>query len=358
MNSFTHTPPDSYGDESTSDAAAHGSGGAAPPEQIGFEVSRHANQVPIGGTRRGDDTEHYRVLDTELADKQGNYIFTIGDVGCGKSTMQNLMIARMWDLESIHLDYTSKSGDPRHDKLLNDWVVSIKSGRVPGRTDKGKLQEFSIRISQPKRKELELNFLEISGEDIKSIVPTLNLKKRPKINDQLVEYLRAKRSRINKRFIFVSDCEQAKKNAASQEPPEFTEDILFNALLRYLLGKDGLAMERISVLFVAAKWDAVGSEYRSLAHYFKRQFPQTRAVLQSGRCNANYIAFSVGRIEEQCVAEDPQGNKTYEGRITALEHKYVDVLIQWIYHSFTGNHLQGLPKIKPSLLDRVLGRRS
>jgi hypothetical protein len=178
------------------------------------------------------------------------------------------------------------------------------------------------------------------------------------MNDQLVEYLRAKRNRINKRFIFVSDCEEAKRQHASHEQPEFTEDILFNALLRYLLGKDGLAMERISVLFVAAKWDAVGSEYRSLAHYFKKRFPQTRAVLQSGRCNANYIAFSVGRIEDVCVARDQQGNKIYEGRITSLEHKYVDILIQWIYHSFTGNHLKGLPKIKPSLLDRVLGRRS
>lgn len=112
-------------------------------------------------------------------------------------------------------------------------------------------------------------------------------------------------------------------------------------------------MERISVLFVAAKWDAVESEYRSIEHYFRRNFTQTRAVLQSGRCQTTHIPFSVGRIEDVEVEDEHQGERYYVKRITSLENKYVDILIQWIYFTFTGNYLKGLPKLHKSLFDRA-----
>ncbi len=306
------------------------------------------------------DPEHlddapFSVSKEELSNKEGNYVFTVGNVGCGKSTLQNLLIARLWKLHNVNLEYASVTGDWRHDKLLNDWVVAIKHGHLPERTQQGRLQEFNIAISQPKRQKLTLNFLEISGEDIKSIVPTLDLSHRPKINSHLVEYLRTSKDKMNKRFIFVSDCEDNKRTSmeAEADKPEFTEDILFRALLHYLLGADGLRMERINVLFVAAKWDTVETEYKSVARYFNKNFPNSRAILSSDRCRAQYMPFSVGKIQDVQVVNKRTGERYFEKRITSLEHRYVDALIQWIYQTFTGNHLRGLTKVQLSNMDKL-----
>ena len=326
-------------------------------------MADEVTELPILQAGAGNAQSHqdYRVLDEELSDKCGNYLFTIGNVGCGKSTLQNFLVARLWNKEGVVFAFRNKKDDHRHDSLLHEMVMSVQDGRLPERTQQGKLQEFTITISQDRRKPLELNFLEISGEDIKSIVPTLEISRRPKINQQLVEYLRAPAGRINTRFVFVSDCEENQKNDTAQPRREFTEDILFDSFLRHILGREGIGMARIDVLFVAAKWDIVERDYKAVSLYFRRNFPNTMEVLKSNRCNATYIPFSVGSVDVVSVASRG-GAAVHEKRITALETKYVDFLIQWIYHSFTGRTLRGLPRIKPTLLQRLgsltLGRGS
>jgi energy-coupling factor transporter ATP-binding protein EcfA2 len=295
----------------------------------------------------------YAVTDDELASKRGNFVFTVGNVASGKSTLQSLLVARLWSREDINFLYNCQKGDHRHDHLLNEWVDNIRHGILPPRTKQGRLQEFNISFGQLKKKPLDVSFLEISGEDIKSIVPALDPDDRPRLNSQLVEYLRAKKSRINKRFIFVSDCQANKERTEHSGRRTTSEDILFNSLLRYLLGKDGLAMERLNLLFVAAKWDTVEKEYRSVSQYFARHFPQTRAVLQSERCTAVYVPFSVGTLADVEVVDDDSQGRHFEKRIVSLEAFYIDVVIQWLYHSFTGNQLRNMPSIRKSWIDKI-----
>jgi len=296
----------------------------------------------------------YAVTDDELADKQGNYVFTVGNVSSGKSTLQSLLVARLWSREDIQFRYNCQKGDHRHDHLLNEWVDNIRHGILPPRTKQGRLQEFNVSFGQAKKRHLDVSFLEISGEDIKSIVPTLDVDERPRLNTQLVEYLRAKKSRINKRFIFVSDCQANRALAERSQPRSTSEDILFNALLRYLLGKDGLAMERLNLLFVAAKWDTVTQDYRTVQQYFQRHFPQSRAVLQSERCTAVYVPFSVGTLADVAIPDDSPDSQHLEKRIVSLESYYIDVVIQWLYHSFTGSQLRNMPKIRQGWPDKIL----
>jgi hypothetical protein len=303
------------------------------------------------GNDYNNDINDYNVGDDDIDSKSGNYLFTIGNTSSGKSTLQNLLIYRLWSKEDIIFEYANKDGDHRHDKLLDDWVTNLRQGNFPLRTKQGILQEFSITISQAKKKKLELNFLEMSGEDIKSIVPTLDKSKKPKINEQLVAYLTTKKTKINKRFIFVSDAEENKKKRSSPNTDTINEDMLFNHFLRYLLGKDGLAMKKIKVLFVAAKWDLLKGEYSTAQEYFRKNFPQTRGILKYNRADAVYIPFSVGVTETKEVEEN--GKKSFKKLIRSLESKYVDSLIQWIYSSFTNNTLKGMPKISLSLLDKI-----
>lgn len=292
-----------------------------------------------------DVSDEYYVNDAEIANKQGNYVFTVGNVGSGKSTLQNLLIYRLWSKEDIVLEYANQDGDHRHDKLLDVWSTSIKRGELPERTKEKTLQEFSVHITQGRRRPLKFSFLEISGEDIKSIVPTLDKDVKPKIYKPLVDYLKTKKRRINKRFIFVSDCSENRKNEHSAS--ESSEDHLFKHLLTYMLSNNGLNIKRLDILFVASKWDLVNGEYRSAEQYFRKNFPQTRGMLNSDKVQVSYIPFSIGDLDTENV------NGKIVQKIVSLESKYIDYVIQWIYSSFTGNDLIGLPKVKISFWDRV-----
>ncbi len=295
------------------------------------------------------EEEIYQVTDEELASKEGNYIFTIGNVSSGKSTIQNLLIYRLWSKEDIVFEHGNHISDHRHSAIVQEWISNLNQGILPKRTQQGLIQEFNISIGQKGKKKLDVNFIEISGEDIKSIVPTLSLDKKPSVHKHLDRYLTAN-NRINKRFIFISDGEKHKKGIQSSESG-VSEDILFDAFLKYLLSDTQKGLENLNILFVISKWDTVREDYKNdEVKYFRENFPQTKSILDGSRVTSMLLPFTVGKIDEVLIDKEKQ---KYENRIVSLENRYVDRLIQWIYNTFTNETLKGLPPIKPSLLYRL-----
>jgi hypothetical protein len=292
-----------------------------------------------------DEVEVYKIKDEELATREGNYIFTIGNVSSGKSTLQALLLTRLWSLENITFKYGNSIQDHRHNAIIEGWINSIKKGILPKRSDQGYIQEFNIFIGQKGKKSVEVNFLEMSGEDIISIVPTLK-EEQPKVHGHLDALLRSNNN-INKRFIFISDGERHKRGSIIQG--KISEDILFYNFLRYLFNEKEL--QSLNILFIISKWDTVKEDYKNNAmKYFKENFPQTKSIFDSNRVTSMLLPFTVGKIVEKPVDKK---NNIYENRIVSLENIYVDRLIQWIYHTYTGETLKGLPPIKPSFLYKL-----
>lgn len=292
--------------------------------------------------------DEYQVRDEDFAKKEGNYVFTVGNVSSGKSTLQNLLVYRLWSKDDINFEYGRNNGDHRHNALMTKWVESLKRGILPERTKKGTIQEFNISIAQKGKKELDVNFIEISGEDIKSIIPSLDSNKKPSVHNHLDKYLSADNA-INKRFIFVSNGEEHQKGKKMGNG--ISEDILFDSFLRYLLGDTQKGLQNLNILFVISKWDTVRDDYgNDFSKYIKLNFPQTYSILRGDRVKVMYLPFSVGKIEEQLIDEE---NDIHENRIVSLEKVYIDRLIQWLYNTFTGETLKGLPPIKPSIIYRA-----
>ena len=291
----------------------------------------------------------YQVREEELESKKGNYIFTVGNVSSGKSTLQNLLIYRLWSREDIIFEYGNHSSDHRHNAIVNQWIESLNRGILPKRTQQGLIQEFNISIGQKGKKKLDVNFIEISGEDIKSIVPSLSSGKKPSVHNYLDRYLTANNG-INKRFIFVSDGEKHRRGV-QRDDSDISEDILFNTFLKYLLSETQKGLKDINILFVISKWDTVREDYgNNPKEYIKHNFAQTKSILDGSRVASMLLPFTVGKIEEKLVDKEKQ---IYENRIVVLENIYADRLIQWIYNTFTNEILKGLPPIKPSLLYRI-----
>ncbi len=283
----------------------------------------------------------YIVGDDDISSRSGNYLITVGNPSAGKSTLQNALIYRLWTDKRIDCEYSNLTDDPDHDAILHSWVSNFANGHLPPRSLKGILQEFSVRIGQKGRPPLGLNFLEISGEDIKSILPTEGANDAPSLNPQLERYLRV--DQINKRFLFLSDASLNRNN--KEDRGHYREDILFNTLIRYLLSAKGVGLDRVSILFVAAKWDVVSSEYSSISEYVNKNFPQTRALISNtDKIHAQYIPFSIGEI----ISSKDTGDQT----IMSLQSKYIDFLIQWIYQGFQGQTLNGYPKLELTWWDK------
>ena len=168
-----------------------------------MRVSPHVGTIVEPGPGRIDMTKFDNVVDGSAIDgRTGNFLFTVGGVASGKSTLQNFLIHRLHVDENIHFDRTSRDGKTASEAYLNAWVHNIAAGYLPERTQKGVLREFNVRFGQRGRPKLDFSFIEIAGEDIRSIVPTAD-QKQPKLNDHLERYLRL--GGVNKRFLFISD---------------------------------------------------------------------------------------------------------------------------------------------------------
>jgi hypothetical protein len=317
--------------------------GPIPEPRAAAEEARW-ERIPI------DDYDNL-VDGSSIEGKSGNYLFTVGNVGSGKSTIQSSLIHRLWSDSRILFEYATTDGNPAHDAYLNGWVQNIGNGFFPERTKAGGVREFTVRFGQRKRPVLQLSFIEIAGEDIRSIVPSGSRREgeQPRLNEYLERYL--KEPHIKKRFLFVSDG-ALNRTGPQREAAMYNEDILFDTLLRYLLSNSGVGLKKIDALFVAAKWDQVKNDYRSERQYFRTNFPQTfGTVASTTRIRAGFMPFSVGDV----VVDRPPDTGEAVARIVRKESKYVDTLIGWIYQSFTQRRLVGHVKVRKTLWDRIKG---
>jgi hypothetical protein len=60
------------------------------------------------------------------------------------------------------------------------------------------------------------------------------------------------------------------------------------------------------------------------------------------------MPFSVGEV----VLEKRETGESV-ARLKSIEKRYVEILINWIYHSFTQRELKGYPKVTVGFWDRI-----
>ena len=304
------------------------------------------NQSKENGFEGEVQNDEFFVENSSIKNMKGNYLFTFGDVGSGKSTIHNMLIYSLWETPNIKFDYHSNDGKKLQPAIIVNWVKKISSGLLPERTQYGKIQDFSISFSQQKKKPLRVHFLEISGEDIKSIIPARN--KTATLFHQIDSLLRS--DLVKKRFIFVSD---SSKHLLSNK--EKNEDIMFSEIISLLKTQILKKKTRIKILFIVSKWDVLNGKYKSPVDYFNKNFPQMKSYLGEN-WDITYIPFSVGAVNKvETNKQDEFGNPVFENKIDFPDAgiKYAKYMIQWIHYSFTNEFLTGFPKIKETLLDKI-----
>ena len=282
----------------------------------------------------------------------GHCLFTAGAVGAGKSTLQHAIIHCLYRDERIDLTFLNGDGDAHQDPDLQDWIFRFDHGEFPERTRQGALQTFFVRFGQ-NRKPVSLSFVEISGEHFQAILPRRD---QPDHTPHLVpdlEHILTTRA-VKKLFLFVSDTTRHRPAGDSGESSDdrdrdLYEDMLFSCLLNRI--RD-LGLNRINLLFAAAKWDEAPNPNLDPERFFRAHFPQTRAALRRfPKAQVQYIRFTIGKVVTERRGTD--GN----AQVRVAKHEFTPVrrVVQWIYTCATGRPLRKYPRMRPTLWERIRG---
>lgn len=282
----------------------------------------------------------------------GHCLFTAGAVGAGKSTLQHAIIHCLHCDEGIDLTFRNGDGDAHHDAGLQEWIFRFDRGEFPERTREGTLQTFFVEFGQ-NRRPVRLSFVEISGEHFQAILPRSD---RPDHAPQLapsLEHILTTRA-VKKLFLFVADTTRHDPVANSGESSDdrdqdLYEDMLFSCLLNRIRE---LGLNRINLLFAAAKWDEAPNRNLDPERFFRRHFPQTRAALRRfPKARVQYIRFTIGTVR----TGQPGADGAAQARVAKRDLAPVRRVVQWIYTHATGRALRGYPRVRPTLWERIKG---
>lgn len=223
--------------------------------------------------------------------KDTNYIFTFGEFGAGKTTI-NGMIA----LYIVH-NYLSISDPKRNESgnvLMSEIQGDLKSGKFPRPTVMEQVINYDLQI-KIKDEDVDLSFLEISGEDLTKMLKPYN-----RIPSYIKNYLSCPEKAIT--FLLVVDYDRLIGTYEGFENP----DDLFHKFLSYIyrLNSEKGKKYTFNLILVVSKFD-MRRDDTLLPDLVKTYLPRTYQqiiALPDSISNVRVFPFTVGE-----VAEDSNG---------------------------------------------------
>lgn len=274
----------------------------------------------------------------------GNYLLTLGYPGSGKTVLQSFIyyyIATHGAFSGT-LDKHRKGAQPSHltQALLNKWVKDWSDRKLPESTRESvdAIREIRLRLT-PKintSKSFNFSFVEVSGELIKSVVPTEV--QAGSIVATMHGFLTAPKS--NKMIVYVFDHNEDSNN-----------DELFSSLIQYLENAMPGKLDRsYSLMIVVPNPDLVlqrlstderfGQKYsnineltpEALRHYLRLKAPQLVTTFRYWKKSKRGIfKFHIGEVSENAA-----GDQILE----SFDFKDCGRIIDFCYQQFHGVKLK------------------
>jgi len=253
---------------------------------------------------------------TELQNKDSNFVFFFGTGQSGKSIILSSMLyylsTQVGELKPCKTTPNTKEAEV----LLYDFISNISKGILPARTDRDKVTRMDLEFSpnNPSKKvpPIKLTFLESSGENHQE------LKRGGKYHNSIDQYLNA---HVPLNIIIVTSYEKAHE-----------EDALINSFLNDLV-KRGIDIADLNVLLVISKWDLSGSmsvsSEEELDDFIKVRLPMTNSRFNKHNLPKTY--YTIGQIENP---DDPLTQ-----RLSLLSLETAEIVSKWLYKGIAGYDL-------------------
>lgn len=274
----------------------------------------------------------------------GNYLLTLGYPGSGKTVLQSFIYYYIatHGAFSGSLEKHRKGAQPSHftQSLLNKWVKDWSDGKLPESTRESveAIREIRLRLT-PKintSKSFNFSFVEVSGELIKSVVPSEV--QAGSIVETMHSFLTAPKS--SKMIVYVFDHNEHSNN-----------DELFSSLIQYLENAMPGRLDRYySLMIVVPNPNLVlermssnarfGGKYSSeneltpeaLRHYLRVKAPQLVTTFRYWKKSKRGIfKFHIGE-----VSQNASGDQILEG----FDFKDSGRIIDFCYQQFHGEKLK------------------
>jgi len=292
-----------------------------------------------------DDTALSDVPSIEGIEKAtGNYLLTLGYPGSGKTVLQSFIYYYIatHGAYSGSLEKHRKGAQPSHltQTLLNKWVRDWSDRKLPESTRESvdAIREIRLRLTPQinTSKSFNFSFVEVSGELIKSVVPTEV--QAGSIVETMHSFLTAPKS--NKMIVYVFDHNEGSNN-----------DELFSSLIQYLENAIPGKLDRsYSLMIVVPNPNLVlqrmssderfGRKYsnineltpEALRHYLRVKAPQLVTTFRYWKKSKRGIyKFHIGEVSE---------NSTGDQILESFDFKDSGRIIDFCYQQFHGTKLR------------------
>ena len=238
-------------------------------------------------------------VDCSRIEKDRHYIFTFGEFGSGKTTV-NGMIAML--LHRMYNVISDPLGNSRGLDVMNQIQNSLLNGNFPdasrqlGTEGIWEPDEYKTSVMLPNGKHLNLSFVEMSGEDLHRIEITEENKKRG-LHKSINAYFLCPNASIT--YILVADYNRVVRE--DKETKIKHSDILFSTFLSYLYRMETIRGKRVDiarVILVISKFDQ-NKNNPKIEDIVRKYLPKTYRFLKENPSihQAKIFDFSVGEID-------------------------------------------------------------
>lgn len=298
------------------------------------------SRAPDRSVRRAAVERHEGLHPDEVANKSGNYIFSFGAPGSGKTTFQWFLMRYLMEYGDFvtRIDVPEKANTPDWEgrRILNEWKTQWVEGRFPESTgsQESDIREVTLEVRpmQGEKTPCKLSFLEISGELLRMVDPTMV--DTPRLADTIHAYL----SNEKIRFLTV----------LMLHPDDERNDNLFASFMSYLDRIHPGIKSRMSIAIIVSKPEeslrklqtfgdregrtdyfefddaalhAYVDAFASEAYQTFRSWPEQRRSLM--------CSLYIGKIDREAG----------EAILRKPDYENIAGIFGWIYTQFTGKRL-------------------
>lgn len=213
---------------------------------------------------------------------------------------------------------------------VNEMVDFFDKGKLYNPNAKGSMDLIGINLtpSVAKLPELKLAFLDLAGEDIKSIKTSEKGEFTDKIN-AVFNGLKIDNSPVI--FTLITPYEPAKLTGESQQNAHDREDALHYDFLNYIKQNQPQILKNAKFFVIVSQWDKNPNEKDNVENYIKTNRPSIYAYVKNS--NVIWGNYSVGKLLESNV------NGVNMQEIVRINYDYPSRFWKKLYHICTNKTL-------------------
>lgn len=213
---------------------------------------------------------------------------------------------------------------------VNDMVDFFDKGKLYDATQKGTLDLIGINITPSKGKlpELKLAFLDLAGEDIKSIKTSEKGAFTDKIN-AVFNGLKIDNSPVI--FTLITPYEPARMQGESMQNAHDREDALHYDFLNYIKQDQAQLLNNAKFFVIVSQWDKNPNEKDSVENFIKTHRPAIHNYVKNS--TVIWGNYSVGKLLETQV------NGVVQQEIVRINYDYPSRFWKKLYQICTNKTL-------------------